>query len=452
MKKNTEVNLLQGNLSRNLLTLAVPLMFLNLINSLYNVVDTYFVGQIGELQVGAVSLVSPIMGCGNAFSAGLCAAGIAMIARSLGQKDREKANEIATHLIALCLFLGLLTGGLCILFSDQILNWLDTPAEIAADTSAYFLGISFDFLFLFILSIFQAIRQSDGDTRTGVRLNAVASLINVILDPLLIFGLHMGTLGAALATVLSKAIVTPFALHMLFNDTRSVTISFKKYRLSVKQMINIIRIAIPASLGNFLSAFGFVIMAKSIVSYGSVALSAYGIGNKIASVYYIPVNGIGTALTTFIGQALGANEEKTARQCYRTAMKLVAVIAAAVTVLGLLSARFLISFSIRDASAQLMQLGLEYTYYSVFTSFFMGWYMNCCGVFNGSGNTSVTMFLSTFRLWGLRIPMITLFRLFTPLGPTGIWMSMVLSNLVICIIGHLLYRFYPWTAKGAHIS
>ena len=452
MKKNSDVNLLHGNLSRNLLSLAVPLMFLNLINSLYNVVDTYFVGQIGELQVGAVSLVSPIMGCGNAFSAGLCAAGIAMISRSLGEKDREKANEIATHLIALCVIMGLLIAVLCILFSDQILEWLDTPAEIAGDTAAYFFGISFDFLFLFILSIFQAVRQSDGDTRTGVRLNALASLINVILDPLLIFTFHMGTLGAALATVLSKAVVTPFALKKLFSDHHSVTVSFHRYRLRLKQMINIIRIAIPASVGNFLSAFGFVIMAKNIVAYGPVALSAYGIGNKIASVYYIPVNGVGTALSTFIGQALGARQEKTARQCYRIAIRNVAVIAAAVTVLGLLSARFLISISVRDASDELMHLGLEYTYYSVCTSFFMGWYQNLCGVFNGSGNTSLTMFLSTFRLWGLRIPMITLFRLFTPMGPTGIWMSMVLSNLFICLIGQILYHFYPWTGKGAHVD
>ena len=103
MRGITKEELLHGNIIKGLLKLATPLMFLNLINTIYSIVDTYFVGQIGELQVGAISLVTPIMNCGVAFSGGLCAAGIAMISRSIGANDKDKANNIATHLILLWL-------------------------------------------------------------------------------------------------------------------------------------------------------------------------------------------------------------------------------------------------------------------------------------------------------------------------------------------------------------
>ena len=447
----TNEQLLTGDIKDGLLKLAIPLMFLNLINAFYSVVDTYFIGQMGELQVGALTLVSPIMNCGVAFASGLSAAGVALISRSIGQGNRDKACDIATHLIGLCVFLGIAIGLISFTFADPILHWLETPADIYHDTLAYFLGISFDYLFLFLLTMFQCIRQSNGDTKTGVKLNALAAILNIILDPIFIFGLDLGTLGAALATTLSKVLVSPIILYLLINDHSNITISFKRYRFKLDLMKKIVKIAIPASLGQFLSSFGFVIMSKSIVAYGSIAMSAYGIGNNICNIFYIPVNGIGAALSTFIGQNLGNNNPERAKLCFHKASQLMTIIAAIVTVIGLFSAKFLINVFIRDISPALMALALEYSYYSIATAYFMGWFQDLSGVFDGSGNTSITMILSTVRLWGLRIPMIYLFGKYTSFGPTGIWWSMIISNFIICITGQILYYVYPWTKKGATI-
>ena len=447
----THDQLIKGNIVDGLLKLAIPLMFLNLINAFYGVVDTYFVGQMGELQVGALTLVSPIMNCGVAFASGLSAAGVALISRSIGQGDRDKACDIATHLIGLCVFLGILIGISTFTFANPILAWLETPNDIYNDTLAYFLGISFDYLFLFILTMFQCIRQSNGDTKTGVKLNATAAILNIILDPIFIFVLDLGTLGAALATVLSKILVTPIILHLLIHDHSSITISFHQYHFKFDLMKKIVKIAIPASLGQFLSSFGFVIMSKSIVAYGSIAMSAYGIGNNICNIFYIPINAIGAALATFIGQNLGSNNPERAKLCFKKASNLMGIIAAIVTIIGMFSAKSLISLFIRDISPELMSLALEYSYYSILTGYFMGWFQDLSGVFDGSGNTSITMILSTVRLWGLRIPMIYLFGQYTSLGPTGIWYAMIISNFIICLAGQILYYIYPWTKKGATI-
>ena len=435
--------LLNGDIKKGLLKLALPLMFLSLVNSLYNIVDTFWIGKMGELQVGAVALIGPIMGCGSAFITGLSAAGISKISMSLGERNQEKANRYASHLFIISIVFGLLIGIICNVFAHPILQWLETPSDIYNDTYAYLFGISFDFIFLFNLNIFQTIRQAGGDSKTAVIMNAIAAVLNMILDPIFIFVLDMGVLGAALATVISKIIVIPFVIYILFNDTNYVTCSFNK-SLSFGIFREIITVGIPASLAQFLSSFGFVLMNKSIVAYGSIAISAYGLGNKVTDLFYIPIYAFGGALAPFIGQNIGAKNTERAKECYKQATILTLFTSIIVMILGFLTAKYLVLFFVSNASQELMDLTIEYCFYVTMTIFFMGWFQNIHGVFSGAGKTKLILYLSTFRLWGLRLPMIYIFYNFTNLGPTGIWWSMVISNLITCIVGQYFYNKYEW--------
>ena len=147
-------NLLDKNIKKNMIQMALPLMFLNLINSLYSVVDTFFVGRIGELQVGAVTLVGPITSCAVAFTTGLNAAALALISQSIGAGNREKANKTATHLVLLSSLTAIIMNAALLFFTDPILAWLDCPADILKDSRAYLQGIAFDFIGMFLLSLF----------------------------------------------------------------------------------------------------------------------------------------------------------------------------------------------------------------------------------------------------------------------------------------------------------
>lgn len=435
--------LLNGDIKKGLLKLALPLMFLSLVNSLYNIVDTFWIGKMGELQVGAVALIGPIMGCGSAFITGLSAAGISKISMSLGERNQEKANRYASHLFIISIVFGLLIGIICNVFAHPILQWLETPSDIYNDTYAYLFGISFDFIFLFILNIFQTIRQAGGDSKTAVIMNAIAAVLNMILDPIFIFALDMGVLGAAVATVISKVIVIPFVIYILFNDANYVTCSLKE-KLSFDIFKEIVIVGIPASLAQFLSSFGFVLMNKSIVAYGSIAISAYGLGNKVTDLFYIPIYAFGGALAPFIGQNIGAKNTERAKECYKQATILTLFTSIIVMILGFLTAKYLVLFFVSNASQELMDLTIEYCFYVTMTIFFMGWFQNIHGVFSGAGKTKLILYLSTFRLWGLRLPMIYIFYNFTNLGPTGIWWSMVISNLITCIVGQYFYNKYEW--------
>lgn len=297
-----------------------------------------------------------------------------------------------------------------------------------------------------MLSVFHSICQANGDSKSGVRLNSIAAVLNMILDPLFIFTFGMGTLGAAIATSLSKILVLPLMLLQIRHDPKLSCISIREYPLNIRSIREIMVITIPASVGQFFSAFGFVIMNKAIIYYGPIAMSAYGLGSKIANLFYIPVNALGGALSAFIGQNLGAGDIPRARECYRRSMAVCAWISLVITVFGWICAPLVLPFFVKDASAELLALANEYTFYSVATAFFMGWYNLLNGVFNGSGHTASTLFLSVFRLWGCRIPMIYLFR-FLGFGPTGIWWSMVLSNLLTCLLGQWMYHTRRWETR-----
>lgn len=440
-----QVNLLDKNIGKNIIQMALPLMVLNLINSLYSVVDTYFVGQIGELQVGAVTLVGPITSCAVAFTTGLNAAALALISRSIGAGQSKKADETATHLLLLSSLTAVVMTVALLFFSDPILHWLDCPENIFQDSKAYLRGISFDFIGMFLLSLFHAIHQANGDSKSGVRLNCIAAVLNIILDPFFIFVLDLGVLGAALATSLSKVLMVPLVLHRLYQNKQHgmTTVSFRQYPLTMTSFREIMTVTIPASVGQFFTAFGFVLMNKAIIYYGAIAMSAYGLGSRIANLFYIPVNAIGGSLSAFIGQSLGAGDVNHAKACFKQSMKLCAVISAVITVFGWIVAPHIVPLFVKDASQELLALSTEYTFYSVATAFFMGWYGILSGVFNGSGHTRNTLFLAVFRLWGCRIPMIYLFRELG-FGPTGIWWAMVLSNLFCCLAGQFLYQRGRW--------
>lgn len=443
MKHVNHHEILEGNIRQGLWHLALPLMFLNLINSLYNIVDTFWIGKMGELQIGAITLIGPIMGCGSAFITGLSAAGISLISMYIGAKKYEEANQAATHLFFVSLALGALMGMICLVFAHPILNWLETPMEIYQDAYAYLIGISFDFVFLFLINIFQTIRQSDGDSKTAVKFNALAAIFNTILDPIFIFTFHLGTFGAALATVLSKVLVMPFVLYILIQDQDHIHLQFST-SFNFNLVKKILKVGLPASFASFLTSFGFVLMNKSIVGYGPIAISAYGLGNKITDLYYIPVNAFGGALAPFIGQNLGANNQERARACYKEAMILTGITSLVVMVIGFFITKYMVYLFVQDASLQLMDLTLEYCYYVIITIFFMGWFQNLHGVFSGAADTNIVLILSTIRLWGLRIPMIYFFQKWTQFGPTGIWLAMVLSNFITCVLGQIHYNKHQW--------
>ena len=173
-------------------------------------------------------------------------------------------------------------------------------------------------------------------------------------------------------------------------------------------------------------------------------MSAYGLGSRIANLFYIPVNAIGGALSAFIGQSLGAGDVEHAKNCFKEGMKLCTAISAVITIFGWLIGPHIVPLFVKDASQELLTLATEYTFYSVATAFFMGWYGILSGVFNGSGHTMVTMANDAARLWVFRFLTLYICENILHMGVESIWWSVVISNAISAAILYVLYRVGIW--------
>lgn len=437
--KNT---LLTGDIRKTLIKMAVPLMVFSLINVVYSFIDAYWVGKLGDLQVGAISLVSTVTGCATAFITGLSAGGMSLMSRAIGAEDRHRANRMATILLIASISLAVAIGAVIAVFARPILTWLQAPEDIFMDAYWYLIGLAPDFLGVYVLTIFQAIRQSNGDSKSGVVLNIYAVILNAILDPLLIMVFRMGILGAALATTLSKLLVLPIALWHLLNDVSVIHVNFRKYRFEFGLLKEVIKVSFPAAMGSFLMDFGFMIMNRYIIAYGSVILSAYGMGNRTSSLFYIPTNALAVALTPFVGQSIGARDYRRTQECFRQALKLGVLVSLLVTVIGVPLTDPLTRLLLGEASEYLITNAITYGRFSVGTTVFMLWMNVLLAMFNGAGETRSSLLINVIRLWGIRIPMLYCFRNYTDLGPLGIWLSMILSNVLVCLLGQLWFEFY----------
>lgn len=434
----------EGSVIQALFRLALPLFFLNLVNSLYNVVDTFWVGQLGELQVGAVSLVGPVLWCAQSLASGLSAAAVALIGTRLGENKLQEASRFATTLLYVAGLLGIALSIFTLLGAQGILHVIATPAELFHDSKLYLYGIAFDYIGLLILNVYMAICQSEGNSRLGVKVNILASIANLILDPLFIFGFHMDVFGAAVATVVSKWLVIPLIVYQLLHTKGAIRIQFHSFRFHKQDLKLIFRVCIPASGGQFLESLGFVLLNAYIVSYGAIAMSAYGVGNKIINLSGIPLASFSAASSTIVAHGLGSNQPQRCKECYRKTWLLAEGFTIALGVLTILFAQPLICLFVPDAGIALVSYAREFVIYAAVSSIFMCWYSVLCGVFNGAGYTKYTFILGILRLWIFRIPLILLFQRVTNWGITGIWIAMIASNIMECIAAQWMYIRGSW--------
>ncbi len=424
--------------------LALPLFFLNLVNSLYNIVDTFWVGQLGELQVGAVSLVGPVLWCVQSLASGLSAAAVALIGTRLGEQKPQEASRFATTLLYVAGLLGISLSVITLLGTESILHWIATPAELFDGSKFYLYGIAFDYIGLLILNVYMAICQSEGNSRLGVRVNVMASIANLLLDPLFIFVFHMDVFGAAIATVFSKWLVIPLIVYQLIHTEGDIHIQFHSFRFHKQDLKLILHVCIPASGGQFLESLGFVLMNTYIVSYGAIAMSAYGVGNKIINLSGIPLESFTAAASTIVAHGLGSNQTERCKECFRKTWFLAEAFTVSLGFIAILFARSLIYLFVPDAGNELVAFAQEFVVYAAISGVFMCWYTVLCGIFNGAGHTKYTFILGLLRLWIFRIPLILIFQQYSDWGITGIWIAMILSNIMECIVAQWLYFHGSW--------
>ncbi|HFI0462760.1 TPA: MATE family efflux transporter [Streptococcus suis] len=443
---------LTGNITPTIISLSLPLMLNNLIRTLYNLTDGLYVARLSSEDFAATAFVWPLNFLFISLGMGLGVASTSMVSQALGANQIERAKKVSQNALNLSLILGFVLALIGYLMAGNFVEWMGASGLFAQKASTYlainFIGLFFDFIYF----PYQAILNADGQTKKITLISSLSSLINLVLDPIFIFdrigpipGLGLGIAGAAWATVLSKIVLvflgqkvvklsTPIDLKLL-NPTRD----WRAYQ-------TLVQIAVPASLGYGGAALGFTVMNGLIQSYGTDTLAAYSMGNRITDLMTQPQMGIGMALTSLVGQNIGAGQYQRAKAIIKKTIELVLLISLFASILIIVFRDPLIGIFIKDGSnVTLINHSREYMIYSAFIIFFMGLFSVYNGAFQGMGKTRYSMIMAVGRLWVFRLPFIWIFANFTMLESTGIWIAMLLSNALTVTLAAIFYRRIDWT-------
>lgn len=431
----------------------MPLMLNNLVRTLYNLTDGLFVAQISSEDFAATAFVWPLNFLFISIGMGIGIGATALIAQQMGGNQFQTAKHYADNTILLSLVLGFLAALIGYLATPSLIHLMGARDSLYEKSVLYlrinFIGLFFDFVYFG----YQAILNAQGQTKAITLISIISSLTNVLLDPFFIFanvlglpGLNMGIAGAAYATVISKIVLYVLAIWIVHQQSE-IPVSVRKVKVDRQILTKICRVAFPSAMGYGGSALGFTVLNGLIASYGTNTLAAYSMVNRITDLLNQPQLGIGAALTSIIGQNIGSGNFDRAKAIFKRAIHLILGLSLISSIIVILGRYPILSIFIKGgADPELWSQALEYLYFSAFIIFFMGLFSALNGFFQGTGQTKYAMYMSVGRLWALRLPIIWLLGSLTDLGSMGIWVAMLLSNMLVVVYGFYVYRTRDWRA------
>ena len=307
-KKNT-VLMTEGGIFKNLLFFATPLILGNLLQQMYNAVDSIIVGNyVGSNALAAVGAGASLIYLLIAFSLGASVGAGVIVSQYLGAKDKEGVHKAVHTAMTISIILGLILTAGGILLSRKLLVMMNTPAEILDDAACYLRIYSYGLIFNVVYNMAAGILNAAGNSRRSLMYLAAAAVVNIFMDLLLIAGLKIGVAGAAIATNFSQAISCILALWFLFRVPADYRISLKSLRIHKAMALRIIQIGLPTGIQNMVISFSNILIQASINQYGATAVAGFSAYLKIDGFNILPVLSFSMAITTFIGQNYGAGK------------------------------------------------------------------------------------------------------------------------------------------------
>ncbi|WP_026452684.1 MATE family efflux transporter [Aequorivita capsosiphonis] len=440
----------EGKILSSLISLALPIIFANILQSAYQLIDTFWLGRLGANAVAAVSLSFPLLFLVLSLGAGLTLAGTVMVARYEGANNQKLVNFSSSQSVFLIFLTSIVLAFFSYFAAGPLMRIIGAGPDIITDSVRYFKVSSVGFVFLFLFFIFQSLMRGIGNVMLPVYIVLFTVILNAVLDPLFIYGYGpipgYGVAGAAVASVVTQAIASAIGLYILFRGKQGIKISLSSMHFNMENLKRTFNLGFPASVEQSTRALGMTFMMVLVTSFGSEIVAAYGIGARMLSFIVIPALGLGIATTSLVGQNIGALKIKRAEK--------VAILSAKVaffgfTGLGLimfLVAEPLTAFFIPD-DPEVIQDGALFIKIMAFSFGFLGLQQVMNGTFNGAGFTKASMFISIMSLWVVRFPLAYLLAYTFEMGPVGIWWAFPISNIIASIAAFGYFKTGYWKKR-----
>lgn len=440
MSKN--VNLLDGSIIGSMSRLAFPIMGASLIQMGYNLVDMIWIGRLGSGAVAAVGAAGMFLWMANGVTTVPRIGGQVTVGQKLGAGQQKEAAEYAACALRMGLFLGIIYGLICALFNKPLISFfkLNSP-EVIAEARWYLVIAGGLLIFFFLDQVIGGILAAMGNTVTTFRVTTVGLVINLVLDPVLIFGLgpfpRLEVIGAALATVFAQMIVFLLYLKAIWNEPvifRNLRLLRRSNRVHLNE---IVKIGLPSALQDVLFSAISMVIARFVAGYGDAAVAVQKVGGQIESISWMMGGGFAMAVNSFVAQNYGAGKIERVRKGFRTAIMIMGIWGLFNTFLLMTFPKFF--FSIFISEPDVIPMGVDYLRIIGISEVFICLEGAATGAFQGLGKTVPPSIVGiTFN--ALRIPAALLLS-HTALGLNGIWWVLTVSCIFKGTILPLWYHF-----------
>ena len=439
----------EGPIGRAVILLAVPMVLEMALESVFAVVDVFWVSKLGAVAVATVGLTESMLALLYALAIGLAMAATALVARRIGERDRERAARTAVQAIALGVSISVPLGVAGALLAPRLLALMGASPDVVASGwkfTAVMLGGNIVIVFLFLIN---AIFRGAGDAAVAMRVLWLANAINLVLDPCLIFGWGpfpaLGVTGAAVATTTGRGLAVVLQLVTLARGTGHLSIRREHLGLDRRTMVSLLRLSGSAIVQSLIGTASWIGLVRILSGFGSAALAGYTIAIRIIVFALLPSWGMSNAAATLVGQNLGAKKpERAARSVYLAGLYNMVFLGAVglvfVAAPGALVGLFTHDPAVRPIATQgLRIIAAGFLFYA--------WGMVLVQAFNGAGDTWTPTVINLFIFWLWEIPLAYVLAVRAGFGPRGVFVAIATAFSTLAVVGAVLFRRGKWRGK-----
>lgn len=437
-------DLTKGNEGKLILQFAIPMLLGNVFQQLYNVIDSVIVGKfLGKEALAAVGASFPIIFMLISLVVGITMGSTVIISQCFGAKNYERIRLAISTMYLFMFFASIVVASVGIGFAPDIFRLMHLPQEILPQATTflriYFIGLPAFFGYNAVSAFLRGL----GDSKTPLYFLIISTVVNIILDLLFIAVFHWGIAGAAVATIISQAGAFISAVWWLNRTSRLMHISLNQLKFDKKIFIQSIQIGLPTGLQQTIVAIGMMALMGIVNGFGTSVIAAYTVVGRIESLATLPAMNFSMAISTFVGQNLGAGRLDRVKTGLRATLKLSMLFSLTISIIVVVLGSFIMKMFTSDIDV--IRTGHEYLiitgcFYVLFSTMF-----TFTGLFRGAGDTLVPMFFTLFSLWLVRIPLAYLFS--TIWGTYGIWWAIPIGWLSGVVLAILYYQSGRWKRK-----
>ncbi len=423
-----------ANPPRALWKLSLPLLGGMAINTLYSIVDMIFVGWVGPDAVTALAFNMPLVFMSFGITMGLSTGVTAVVAQAIGRRDKARADNAAEHAVFIGLVIGLVLAITGLILGYQILAVLGASANVLDLAWSYFQVICWGFLFSVLSAFFRGILAGEGDTLQPMIIMGLGMVLNIILDPVFIFGLGQGIRGAAIATVISQSIVFIIFINLLFlRKTTYVTFKLHYFNFRLTIITAIFKIGVPASFSFIFMSLGQAAYNRILISHSQYAVAAFQIASRVEMIYLMPILAITAGLVTLAGMFFGAGEYSRLKEIIRYTISRCVLIGliASIIIYPAAPAIMRIFRPVQD----ILDYGVTYLRVMVLIFPFAPISIISGRAMQGMGRGLPFMVLSFIRVIAIGVPLAAIFTYSLNKPIEWVWFAMISGSLVSTIVG-----------------